>query len=195
MFIYSLFFQVISSLCVQSYIRRGNICSFFWYGLAVLSGEYTEFTSFVWMRVTFRVTAMLVQFSVCSAAAAAAAKSLQSCPTLCDPTDGSSPGSSIHGISQALWDPMDCSPPGSSIHGISQALWDPMDCSPPGSSVHGILQARILEQVAISSSRGSSRPRDWAHVSCVSCIAGIFFTHWVIREVDTIAMLYKVNTC
>ena len=37
---------------------------------------------------------------------------------------------------------------------------DPLDCSPPGSSVHGILQARILEWVAISFSRGSSRPRD-----------------------------------
>ena len=35
-------------------------------------------------------------------------------------------------------------------------LCGPMDCSPPGSSVHGILQARILEWVAISSSRGSS---------------------------------------
>ena len=35
-----------------------------------------------------------------------------------------------------------------------------MDCSLPGSSVHGILQARILEWVAISYSRGSSRPRD-----------------------------------
>ena len=35
-----------------------------------------------------------------------------------------------------------------------------MDCSPPGSSVHGILQVRILEWVAISFSRGSSRPRD-----------------------------------
>ena len=34
-------------------------------------------------------------------------------------------------------------------------LCDPMDCSPPGSTVHGILQARIVEQVAISSSRGS----------------------------------------
>ena len=33
---------------------------------------------------------------------------------------------------------------------------DPMDCSPPGSSVHGILQARILEWVAMLSSRGSS---------------------------------------
>ena len=35
-------------------------------------------------------------------------------------------------------------------------LWDPMDCSPPGSSVQGILQARILERVAMPSSRGSS---------------------------------------
>ena len=35
-------------------------------------------------------------------------------------------------------------------------LCDPMDCSPPGSSVHGILQARILEWVAMPSSRGSS---------------------------------------
>ena len=39
-------------------------------------------------------------------------------------------------------------------------LCDPMDCSPPGSSVHGILQARILEWVAMPSSRGSSKPRD-----------------------------------
>ena len=40
-----------------------------------------------------------------------------------------------------------------------------MDCSPPGSSVHGILQARILEWVPISSSRGSSPPRDRTHIS------------------------------
>ena len=52
-------------------------------------------------------------------------------------------------------------------------LGDPMDCSLSGSSVHGILQERILEWVAISFSRGSSRPRDgtWA-----SCIAGRFFS-------------------
>ena len=41
---------------------------------------------------------------------------------------------------------------------------------PSGSSVHGILQARILEWVAMHSSRGSSWPRDWTHVSYVSCI-------------------------
>ena len=45
-----------------------------------------------------------------------------------------------------------------------------MDCSSPGSSVHGILQARILEWVAMLSSRGSFWSRDQAHVSNVSCI-------------------------
>ena len=43
----------------------------------------------------------------------------------------------------------------------------PTDYSPPGSFVHGILQARILERVAISYSRGSSRLRDRTSVSCV----------------------------
>ena len=45
-------------------------------------------------------------------------------------------------------------------------LCDPRDCSLPVSSVHGILQARVLEWVAILSSRGSSRPRDWTQPSC-----------------------------
>ena len=65
--------------------------------------------------------------------AAAAAKSLQSCPTLCHPIGG----------------------------------------SPPGSPIPGILQARILERVAMLSSRGSSQLRDRTQVSC---IAGGFFT-------------------
>ena len=47
-------------------------------------------------------------------------------------------------------------------------LCDPMDCRPPGSSVHGILKARILEEVAIHSSRESSQPRGQIHVSHVS---------------------------
>ena len=46
-------------------------------------------------------------------------------------------------------------------------LCDPMDCGPPGSSIHGISQARLLEWVAVSVSRGSSQPRDWAHVSWI----------------------------
>ena len=51
----------------------------------------------------------------------------------------------------------------------------PQTVAPPGSSVHGILQARLLEWVAMPSSRGSSRPRDRTCVSCGSCIAGGFF--------------------
>ena len=51
-----------------------------------------------------------------------------------------------------------------------------MDCSPSGSSVHGISQARIQEWVAISFSRASSSPRDWTHISYVSCSGGFFTT-------------------
>jgi len=58
-------------------------------------------------------------------------------------------------------------------------LWDPMDCSLQASSAHGILQARILEWVAISLTRGSSRPRSW---TMVSRIAGRFFTFWATME-------------
>ena len=54
--------------------------------------------------------------------------------------------------------------------------WDPMDCSPPGSFVHEIFQARIPEWGSISSSSGSSQPRDQTLISCISCIAGRFFT-------------------
>ena len=49
-------------------------------------------------------------------------------------------------------------------------LCNPIDCSPPGSSVHGSLQARILEWVAMPSSRGSSWPKNWSCVSYVPCI-------------------------
>ena len=86
--------------------------------------------------------------------AAAAAKLLQSCPTLCDPTDGSPPG----------WD----SPgrnTGVGCHFLLQCMTvksesevaqscptpsDPMDCSLPGSSIRGIFQARVLAWVAIA---------------------------------------------
>ena len=61
-------------------------------------------------------------------------------------------------------------------------LCNTMDCSLPGSSVHGITQARILEWVAISSSRESSQPRDQTCISHISCITGGFFTHWSTWE-------------
>ena len=54
-----------------------------------------------------------------------------------------------------------------------------MHCSLSGSSVHGIFQARVLEWIAISLSRGSSRPRNRTQVSC---IAGRSFTVWATME-------------
>ena len=56
-----------------------------------------------------------------------------------------------------------------SLH-LGPTLWDPIDCSLPGPSVHGVIQARILEWIALPSSRGSSRPRDWTCVSYISCV-------------------------
>ena len=56
-----------------------------------------------------------------------------------------------------------------------QTLCDPMDCS-PASFLCSWDFARILEWVAISSSRGSCRPRDLTHISWISCL-GSFFTN------------------
>ena len=53
---------------------------------------------------------------------------------------------------------------------LCPTLCDPTDGSLPGSVVHGIFQARILECVAMPSSRGSSRPRDQTCISYVSYI-------------------------
>ena len=61
-------------------------------------------------------------------------------------------------------------------------LCHPMEYSPPGTSFHGILQARILKQVAISSSRGSSRPRDWTWVSSNPCIGRQILYHCIEKE-------------
>ena len=61
-------------------------------------------------------------------------------------------------------------------------LCDPMDSSLPGSSVYEIFQARILEQVAISYSRGSSWPRDRTIISHSSCIGRQILYHWATWE-------------
>ena len=91
-------------------------------------------------------------FHMMDSAAAAAAKSLQLCPILCNPIDGSPPGSLIPGILQArtlervaisffnAWVKSE-----SEVAQSYPTPSDPMDCSLPGSSVHGIFQARVLE--------------------------------------------------
>ena len=61
-------------------------------------------------------------------------------------------------------------------------LCDPLDCNPPGSSVCGLLQ-----WAAMPFAKGSSQPRDRTHISCVSCIAGRFFTHWATWEARVLA--------
>ena len=55
---------------------------------------------------------------------------------------------------------------------MSDSFGDTLEGSPPGASVHGISQARIREWVAISFSRGSSRPRDQTHIPC--------FGRWIL---------------
>ena len=191
-----------------------------------------------------------------SLVAAAAAKSLQSCPTLCDPIDSSPPGFPVPGTFQARtlewvaisfsnawkwkvkvkslsdirllatpWTVAYQAPPSmgfsrqehwsgvplpspkillsiskyshmtfllhlliwhmilrdSCVHAkllqLCLTLWDPMVCSPPGFLIHGILQAKILEWVAISSSRGSSPPKGQTHISYISCIGGQILYH------------------
>ena len=90
------------------------------------------------------------------AATATAAKSLQSCPTLCDPIDGSPPGSPISGILQKTGVGrhflLQCVK-GKSESEVTQScptLSDPMEYSLPGSAIHGIFQARVLEWGAIA---------------------------------------------
>ena len=97
-------------------------------------------------------------WTIKKAAAAAAAKLLQSCLTLCDPIDGSptrllrpwdSPGKNTGVGCHFLLQCMKVKSEGE----VAQScliLSDPIDCSPPGSSVHGIFQARVLEWVAIA---------------------------------------------
>ena len=77
---------------------------------------------------------------------------------------------------------------GTCLNSGSVAQWrptlcNPVDCSLPGFSVRWIFQARILEWVVISSSRGSSQPRERSCISCVSCIGRQILYHRTTWEV------------
>ena len=79
---------------------------------------------------------------------------------------------------------------------LGLTLCDPMDCSPPASFVHGISQARIVEWVAISYSRGSSWPRDWTCVSCISCIGRQILYHCTTWQAQyTRIVLIRIRFC
>ena len=112
--------------------------------------------------------------------AAAAAKSLQSCPTQCDPhrrqhtrlhRPWDSPGKNT-GVDCHFLQCMKVKSESEVAQSYS-TLCDPMDCSLPGSSVHGIFQARVLEWVAISFLQGILRLKDQ---TWISCLAGGFFS-------------------
>ena len=93
---------------------------------------------------------------------------------------------------------------------------DPVDCSPPGPSVHGVLQARILEWIAISSSRGPSQLKDRTHVSCIGkhlfnteppgkpdiyiyiyifFFFHILFSYRVLQDIEYTTLYYIVGPC
>ena len=91
-------------------------------------------------------------------AAAVAAKSLQSCPTLCNPIYSSPPGSPPPWDSPGKNTGVGCHfllqctkvKSESEVAQLCLTLSDPMDCNLPGSYIHGIFQARVLEWVAIA---------------------------------------------
>ena len=103
----------------------------------------------------------LLNHFILSRPSAAAAKSLQLCLTLCDPVDGSPPGSAIPGTLQARtleWVAISFSnawkwkvKSESEVAQSCPTPSDPMDCSPPGSSVHGTFQATVRSGVPLPS--------------------------------------------
>ena len=129
---------------------------------------------------------------------AAAAKSLQSCPTLCDPIDSSPPGSprpwdspgkntgvGCHFLLQCMKVKSE-----SEVAQSCPTLSDPMYCSPPG-SVHGIFQARVLEWGAITFSRillhidiNSFFLRRFINSDCLHCftfLSGISLSPFLVQ--------------
>ena len=134
---------------------------------------------------------------------AAAAKSLHSCPTLCDPRDGSpprlphpwdSPGKNTGVGCHCL---LQCRKVKSESEGAQSCptLSNAMDCSLPGSSVHRIFQARVLEWGASAFCFGfwpqgmwdiSSPTRDQTHTPCIGRQS---LNHWTAREVPRTSVL------
>ena len=85
-----------------------------------------------------------------------------------------------------------------SYHGLvaqsCQTLCNPMDCSLQYSPIHGIFQARILKWVAISFFRVSSWPRDWTHISYISCFGKWILYHcatWEAQINDVLSINFK----
>ena len=138
------------------FLIMGQIFHFF-YITQFIKWHHTSYNFLFWQNIVLPKYGYRVYNQD---AAAAAAKSLLSCPTLCDPIDGSPLDSSVPGILQVRileWVAISSSNAWKwkvkvKVKSLSSCptLSDPMDCSLPGSSVHGIFQARVLEWVAIA---------------------------------------------
>ena len=124
----------------------------------------------------------------------------QSCPTLCNPMDSSTPGlpvyhqlleftqTHVHSVSDVIQPshPLSSpSPPTFKLLSRVQLFATPWTVAYQAPLSMRILQAIILEWVAIPFSRESSWPRDWIYVSC---IAGKFFTIWATREAQGVCV-------
>ena len=129
------------------------------------------------------------------AAATAAAKSLQSCLTLCDPIDGSPPGSPIPGILQARtleWVAIAFSNAWKwkvNVKSLSHVWLLATPCSPPGSSLHGIFQARVLEWVPLPSP-DMTLPEE---VSMNHALSGYFLCTWYCYECYGVTAMWIWN--
>ena len=130
-----------------------------------LASERVSNTDYNTLKFSFFKCSVKIQFL----ASAAAAKLLQSCPTLCrQPTrlprpwdsPGKDTGVGCHFLLQGMKVKSE-----SEVTQSCRTLSDPMDCSPSGSSIHGIFQARVLEWAAIAFSIWQVQSLPIGHVS------------------------------
>ena len=143
-------------------------------------------TSYIIRELQFKT---IMRFYYTPTAAAAAAKSLQSCPTLCDPIDGRLPrpwdslgkntGVGCHFLLQCIKVKREREVTQSCL-----TLSDRMDYSLPGSSIHGILQARVLEWGAIALSDTSTRMIKIQNADKTTCC-------WGCGGMGTLAHCYR----
>ena len=149
--------------CILPYVKQ--ITSQFWCMRHGAQGQHTGMTLRDGMGR--EVEGVFRMGNTCTAATVAAAKSLQSCLTLCDPADGSPPrlprpwDSPGKNTGVGCYFLLQCmkSEKQSEVTQSCPPLGNLMDCSLPGSSVHGIFQARVLEWGAIAFSRTHIHPR------------------------------------
>ena len=175
-----------------SYIHSTFHVKVLWYYTSPIFSFTFTFSSFRWETLEIMYQP--------STAATPAAKSLQLCPTLCDPMDCNPPGFSVHGILQARtleWVAISFSNAwkwkAKEVAQSCPTLCDPMDCSPPGSSIHGIFQAWVPEWGAIAFSPYLTPTLSWdilklkvpniIRIPCVICLSYLNYTKLAVHHI------------